>query len=692
MTDGEGGSGMRLALRRRWLWLAAVPVLLATGLLALDRAYPPDLSRLSDLSITVDDREGAPLRVFLNGADAWRMPAGVERVPPQYLNLLLAYEDRRFRDHPGVDPLAILRASAQNLGRGRVVSGASTLTMQAARLLEPHRRSFGAKAVEALRAMQLEWRFSKDEILGIYLTLAPFGGNLEGVRAASLAYFGKRPDELTLPEAALLVALPRSPTRLRPDRSGPELKVARDVVLDRAVAAGALSASDAEEAKAEPVPDHRLFMPGAAPHLAERIARRREGGADRRSTIDGPLQAALEGLARKASTDLDERAGVAMIVADHRSREVLAYVGAPDVLNARRLGAIDMVTARRSPGSALKPFIYGLGFDEGVIHPDTLISDVSTRFGDYAPQNFDRDFAGDLTVREALQRSLNVPAVLVLDRIGPIRFVEALKRVGVRFDLPVGTTAPGLPVALGGGAVSLWDMAALYAGLAHEGRVAPLRITPGEPPGKESSILTAEASRQVLRILEGVPPPPGIVRAPEVRQGAPIAVKTGTSYGFRDAWAFGVSGRYVAGVWVGRPDGTPSPDRYGRNTAAPLVYAIFDRLPADPARPTATADAGPAPLQQRIVAGNGRAEVRAPPVHLVFPTDAAVIDAPEEGGALTLEASGGRRPLSWLIDGRRVAVDTVRRTLDWTPSGPGTVRITVVDADGKADSAVIEVR
>jgi penicillin-binding protein 1C len=683
--------GRWMRRRRRALTvLAAALVLPVGGLFALDRLFPPDLSRLTDVSVTVADREGRPLRVFLNGADAWRMPAVVSGVPASYLDLLLAFEDKRFFSHPGVDPAAVLRAAAQNLGRGRVVSGASTLTMQAARLLEPHPRSFAGKAVEALRAVQLEWRYDKTAILGIYLTLAPFGGNLEGVRAAALAYFGKSTEQLTLPEAALLVALPRSPTGLRPDRLAARAKAARDAVLDRAVEAGVIDRVAAEEAKGEPVPEKRLAMPSTAPHLAERIAAG-PGPADRRSTIDGALQRAMEDLARREVAGLDDRAGLALLVADHRTREVLAYVGAPDAADTRRFGPIDMVTARRSPGSALKPFIYAMGFDDGLIHPDTLVSDVSTRFGDYAPQNFDRDFAGDLTIREALQRSLNVPAVLVLDRVGPVRFVEALRRAGTRFDLPAGTEAPGLPVALGGGAVSLWDMAALYAGLAREGRVTPLRLTADTPSAPEVPFTSPEAARQVLRILEGAAPPPGIVRAPEVRQSAPIAVKTGTSFGFRDAWAFGVSARYVVGVWVGRPDGTPSPDRYGRNTAAPLVYAAFDRLPADPVRPSAVADDGPAPLQRRITAGDA-GDRAANPVRLVFPHNAAVIEAPEDGESLTLEATGGRRPLSWLVDGRRVAVDRVRRTLAWTPGGLGTVRITVVDADGKADTATVEIR
>lgn len=677
--------------RIRGIAAACLLAALSGGMLALDRLFPPDLSRLADLSVTVSDRTGRPLRVFLNKADAWRMKVDAGDVPPVYRDLLLTFEDKRFYEHAGVDPLAVFRAISQNLSRGRVVSGASTLTMQVSRLLEPRPRTLRAKAIESLRALQLERRFSKDEILGMYLTLAPFGGNLEGVRAASLAYFGKRPAQMTLPEAALLVALPRSPTRLRPDRATARAKEARDAVLDRAVGAGMLDPERAAEAKAEPMPDTRRPLPAFAPHFAERV-RLASDGFEKRTTIDGDLQRALEGLARREASNLDEHGGLAILVADHRSREVLAYVGAPDPHDSRRFGPIDMAAASRSPGSALKPFIYGLGFDDGIIHPETLISDVSTRFGDYAPQNFDHDFSGDLTIREALQRSLNVPAVLVLDKVGPLRFIEALRKSGVRFELPPGAT-PGLPVALGGGAVSLWDMTTLYAGLGHEGRVAPLRTLLAEPPGSETRFISPESARAVLRILEGAALPPGLVRAPEVRQAAPIAMKTGTSFGFRDAWAVGVSGRFAVGVWTGRPDGTPSPDHSGRNTAAPIVYAVFDRLPADPVRsPTSFADDPPAPLQQRISAGDPRAGATPERLHLVFPVNAMVLDAPEGGDTLTFEAAGGRRPLSWLIDGRRLAVSSVHRTLDWRPEGPGTVRITVMDADGQSDSATVEVR
>ncbi len=682
-----------LLLRRGVIALLA----LVTLVFALDRLFPPDLSRLNDLSVTVTDSKGTPLRAFTNAEGAWRFPAAPDAVAPRFTDLLLAYEDRRFFAHPGIDPLAVLRAAAQNLAAGRVVSGASTLTMQVARLLEPRPRTLGSKLIEAARAVQLEMRFSKRDILGMYLTLAPYGGNVEGIRAASLTLFGKGPAELGAAEAALLVALPQSPTRLRPDRAAERARAARDKVLDRAVEEGALLPRLAAEAKAEPVPDRRLPMPFLAPHLTEHLKARYPGHPVVPTTIDARLQAALESLARRTLPDLHERAGLAVLVVENRSRTVLAYLGSPDYFDERREGQVDMVRAVRSPGSALKPFIYGLGFDDGLIHPATQVADVSTRFGDYAPRNFDRGFTGELTVREALQRSLNVPAVLVLDKVGPVRFSDALRRAGARLVFPPGAALPGLPVALGGASVSLWDMTALYTALARDGQAAPLRVTreveDGAPtPG--GPLLSPASARQVLDILEGAPPPPGAVQAAEVRRTGPMALKTGTSYGFRDAWALGVTGRFTVGVWVGRPDGTPSPDRFGRNTAAPLLLRVYDLLPEEPSLGPRTAEAAPE-LLRRVASGALAGAPGAERLRLVFPLDAMVVEVGAASGApapLTLSASGGRRPLSWLVDGRRVAMSPVRRDAVWQPEGPGFVHITVVDAEGRSDSAAIEVR
>ncbi|CAK0762570.1 peptidoglycan glycosyltransferase PbpC [Gammaproteobacteria bacterium] len=680
---------------RRWAVIAFLLCVLIVGGMVLDTLLPLRLDRLHDLSPLITDRNGRALRAFLNGADAWRMAVDPSEVSPNFFTLLLAYEDRRFFQHFGIDPVAALRAAGQNLAAGRVVSGASTLTMQVARLLEPRARTFHAKLIETLRALQLEVHFSKHEILAMYLLLAPYGGNVEGIRAATLTLLGKGPAELTPGEAALLVALPRAPSHLRPDRWTERARMARDKVLNRAVAMGTLDPRIAMEAKQETVPNRRLPMPREAAHLAEIIKRRHPDQTYLHTTVDGELQRTLEGLARRETATLHERASLALLVVDNRTREVLAYLGGPNYLDERREGYVDMVQTTRSPGSALKPFIYGLGLDDGIIHPLTRLADVSTRFGDYAPRNFDRIFTGELTVREALQRSLNIPAVLVLDKIGPVRFAQALKRVGVRLVLPRGSRFPGLPVALGGASVSLWDMTSLYVGLSRDGLVAPLHSEPGQDERPPERLLAPASARQILHILEGSPPPPGIVRATEVRHRAAVALKTGTSYGFRDAWAFGVSSNYTVGIWVGRPDGTPSPDRYGRNTAAPLLYHVFDLLPEDLKTANRHESETPLPELLRWLSVGDAIPHTADPPRLIFPSTDMVLEVMEQDGTtmpLILTAFGGRRPLSWLVDGRLVAVSHIHRDASWTPEGSGFTRVTVIDADGRSDAVTVEIR
>lgn len=695
----------------RWAGGLFLAVAILTGglgaVLLLDHLFPPSLARLTDLSVTVVDRSGAPLKVFTSGSGTWRLPTTAEATAPAYLSLLLAYEDRRFYQHGGVDGRAVFRAIAQNLMAGRVVSGASTLTMQVARLLEPHRRWLPGKLLEMIRALQLEARYDKRTILDMYLTLAPFGGPVEGVSAAAWAWFGTSPRVLTLAEAALLVALPQAPGRLRPDRLPQAAAMARAKVLARGVAAGVIGPAAATEAAVEPVPTRMRPFPDFAPHLAEALRASHPGAVVVTSSLDGGFQRQLEAVVARELPDLVEHGGLAILVVDSHDRRVIGHIGAPDHHDDSRNGWIDMTRAARSPGSALKPFIYGLGFDDRVIHPGTVIADVSTRFGDYAPANFDRSFHGELTIREALQQSLNVPAVLVLDRIGPARFAERLRAAGVTLHFPRGFLEPGLPLALGGVSISLWDLTTLYVGLARGGGVAPLVVEATGPDGAGKAapmaLMSPEAASQVRHILEGTPPPPGLVPLGEISRRPPIALKTGTSYGFRDAWAFGVGPRHTVGVWVGRPDGTPSPDRYGRNTAAPLLYRVFDLLDEGngvSAGPGPDRAGAPPALLRRIEAGDPehRPLTLADPerLRLVFPTPGIVLDRDEDadGGSapLTLSAAGGRRPLTWLINGRRLAISETRRDVQWQPDGPGFARVTVIDADGRNASADFEVR
>ncbi|TQF79630.1 penicillin-binding protein 1C [Elioraea sp. Yellowstone] len=655
-------------MRRAALALA----LLVAGIAGLDRLFPPNLSRAEAVSAEVTDRDGATLAVFPAPGGVWRLRTTVADVPPAFVAMLLAREDARFRWHPGADPLALARAAAQAARHGRIVSGGSTITMQVARLLEPRPRTVLAKVVEIARACQLEVRYSKDEILGLWLTLAPFGGNLEGVRAAALALFGRPPAGLDPAELALLVALPQRPSALRPDRFPERAAAARDRVLDIAEAAGALSPRAAADARAAPVEAARHAMPRLAWHLAVREA----GGGRVATTLEAPLQAALERLGAEIAATLDERANLAVVVLRNADRTIAAHLGA--LPGETRGGALDLAHAVRSPGSSFKPFLYALAFDAGAVRPETRIADLPRRFDGYAPENFDRGFVGDVTAAEALRLSLNLPAVAVADAFGPLAFVAALGRAGAPPRFPPAQSGPGLPVALGGFGTTLMEATALAAALADDGSVAAPVWRAGKTAARQPFV-SREAAGAVRAILAGSTPPPGM---PPQLHPPRIAWKTGTSWGHRDAWALGVSATHTVGVWVGRPDGTPLPGQTGRATATPLMLRVFALLP-DPGPLPDAPPLPPAPALARL------GPASADRLRLIFPPDGAALAA---GAAVTLRAAGGQRPLTWLVDGAPIASVRHRRDTAWQPPGPGFYRITVVDAEGAAAVAELRVR
>jgi len=698
---------------RRCAFGAAAGIgIFAAGFAVLDRVYPLDLSKAGEVSTVVADREGRMLRAFTTASGAWRLAAKPGEVSPLYLRMLLAYEDRRFRHHPGVDPVAVARAALQWAVNGRIVSGGSTISMQVARLLEPAPRSLGTKVKQAFRAVQLELALSKDEILALYLARAPYGGNLEGVRAASLAWFGKEPRHLTVGEAALLIALPQSPAATRPDRSSARAKAARDKILIVLEAQGVISPAMAAEARAEPIPRERRALPTLAPHAAALLRERQPGAAHIASSIDARIQEAVEALAKAELAGLAAEANIAILVADHATGAVRAYVGSADFFAARRQGQVDMVRAVRSPGSTLKPFIYGLGFDLGLVHPETVITDGPTRFGDYRPENFQRHYMGEVTVRTALQQSLNVPAVAVLEGIGPERFAGILRAAGVGLHFENLAEKPGLPVALGGVGMTLSDLVTLYSALGNGGVARTLRLDAAATPDEGRRIMSAASAWHIARILEAAPPPADAVPRGFLNRGLDIAYKTGTSYGFRDAWAVGYDGRYTVGVWVGRADGTPSPDRYGRATALPILFKVFDLLPesrngeagrAMPVRPkealVTSTDRLPATLRRygarsEQAALPGRA-ARGPRLAISFPPAGATVALEKKGEEppqLFLHAEGGAGPLRWLVNGRPLEARASTRQALWPVDGEGFVRVTVIDAEGNSASVQARVK
>jgi penicillin-binding protein 1C len=676
----------------------------------LDHVFPPDLSRLSHLSTLVVAEDGTVLRAFAASDGAWRYPVDAATVDPKFRRFLTGYEDQRFGHHPGVDPLAVLRAVGQAIVTGHVVSGASTLTMQTARLLEPRPRTISAKVIEMARAIQLQWHMGSEQILATYMTLAPYGGNLEGIRAASLAYFSKEPRHLSDAEAALLVALPQSPEHQRPDRAQAEATAGRNKVLQRLLAAGVIDRSSYQAALTEVVPIQRQPAPIDAPHLAQRLLMTAHDDVIN-TTIDADLQRRLQVLVARHQRQLEPSAAIALLVVENDSRAVRAYIGSSDFFADQRFGQNDMVTAIRSPGSTLKPFIYGMAFDDLIVHPETVMQDVAQRFGDYSPQNFDNLFRGDITAREALQTSRNLPAVALLDRLGPGRFKQRLQDVGVDLKLPAKATEPGLPIALGGVGITLADLVTLYAGIADQGRVLPLRIDADLPlqgidnAGGEAGarLFTPAAAYYLTRILDDTPPPPNWLAGSNRRNASEIAYKTGTSFGFRDAWAIGFNARYTIGIWVGRPDGTFSPDRMGRDTAAPILFEAFDQmpiaanaLPAIPPPGVIISDTRglPANLQrfQRRGSSVDIAADTANDLKLQYPIDGTTIELGQNNDRLeklTLRASGGNMPLRWLVNGQPVATLPYRRQTEWQPDGRGAARVTVIDNQGRSATAAI---
>ncbi len=689
---------------RRWRKLAigtaAGIVVAGAGLFALgaaDRAFPPPLEQAVSVSPEVLDADGQLLRAFATPEGRWRLKTAVSDVDPLFVRMLVAYEDQRFYEHAGIDVWAFGRAALQFVSNGRIVSGASTLSMQVARLIEPREsRSLSAKLLQIARAVQIERRLSKEQILDLYLTHAPYGGNLEGVRAASLAYFGKEPKRLTVAEAALLVALPQLPEKRRPDRNLKAAEAARKRVLDRIAVAAVVGDGEAERAEGIAIPARRLQLPALAAHVAEAALRRDPKAVEHRTTLKKQVQTGLESVARAATMKLGPKLSLAMVMADAGTGEIVGEVGSADYFDASRSGWIDMTRISRSPGSTLKPFIYGLAFEQGLVSQETIIEDRPADFFGYRPRNFDMSYQGDVTVREALQLSLNVPAVKLLDAVGPSRLMVRFRRAEVRPTLPP-NEAPGLAIGLGGVGITLKDLVQLYTALANRGQ--PVRIGDGvtSEPGKIDGepLLEPVAVWNVADILSGVIPPAG---APQ--RG--VAYKTGTSYGYRDAWSVGYDGRYVLGVWVGRPDNSAVPGLTGYGTAAPILFEALAKsgiattpLPRAPAGAVRIAQAD-LPFSQRRFAVNANgllaASGREPSPQIVYPPEGAHVDLGAKAGDLTplmLKLQGGRAPFRWLANGKPLPDLSRRRTQSWMPDGGGYSKLTVIDSMGRAASVGI---
>ncbi|MDH4319484.1 MAG: penicillin-binding protein 1C, partial [Desulfobulbaceae bacterium] len=509
-----------------------------------DHLFPLPIFNQDDYAAMIVAEDSTPLRAYAGQNGVWRYPLKSSEVSPLYLQALLNYEDRYYYYHFGVNPAAILRGLIQNIRAGHVVSGGSTLTMQVARIIDPRGHGYRAKLQQVFRALQLEYHCSKEEILTLYLNHAPYGGTVEGIGAASLTYFGKPPFELSHAEAALLAVLPQRPSALRPDRYPGRAERARDKVLDRMATFGIWSPAAVYQAKKEEVVAVHHVQPMLAPLLANRLRSETVAGTSLVTTINAQLQANLADCVANYAASVDDKVSAAVMVVENETMAVRAYVGSADFFSRERQGQVDMIRSVRSPGSTLKPFLYGMALDRGLIHSGSLLIDAPRFYSSYRPNNFGSGFSGPVSAAEALQRSLNLPAIQLIEQLGPASFTAGLAKGGVRLRLPSGG-APNPAIILGGAGTRLEDLVAAYTSLARKGRVGKLRYLRAQLSDPISDkYLLSEGAAWIIRTILAANPRPDRYRTSAVAETNP-AWKTGTSYGFRDAWAMGVTPKYT---------------------------------------------------------------------------------------------------------------------------------------------------
>jgi len=581
---------IKKATATKRFWSTAIIASVLLFFFCLHIAYPLNLPKAQkSFAQVVYAEDGQALRAFADSNGIWRQQADINSVSPLYLQALLSYEDRYFWSHFGINPVSLLRALYLNWRCGCIVSGGSTLSMQVARILHPHSRTLSGKLVQVLRTLQLELSLSKQEILTLYINYAPFGGTVEGVEAASQAYLGKSAKQLSHAEAALLAVLPQSPSKIRPDRYPQRAEKARNKVLKRLASQQVWSDAIIKSAQQEQVYAAKPSRPNYAPLLARKLIQEFPRKKQIHSTIDYDLQLGLEDLLKNFISNQPDKSSAAVLVIDNKTATVKAYIGSADFNDKSRFSNVDMINAIRSPGSTLKPFIYASAIDEGLIHSHSLLNDSPRYYSDYKPENFTGQFSGPVSVQDALQRSLNVPAVQVLEHLGAKHFYNQLASAGIKLTLPK-AAKPNLSIALGGTGISLWQLVQTYSSLSNQGKVlsptyynktltaAHLAANQKNSANTPRYLMSESAAWITYKMLLDNPRPNALLSENIRRTTNDIAWKTGTSYGFRDAWAIGTSAKYTLGVWLGRPDGTPQPGHYGGLTAAPLLFNISDVL------------------------------------------------------------------------------------------------------------------
>jgi len=607
-------------------------------------------------SAAVTDASGCLLMQTVARDDQWRFPVPLSEISPWLIQATIAVEDERFASHPGVDPIAAARAALQNLSSLRIRSGASTLTMQLVRMADPRPRSWWAKAAQTVQALKLDRRLDKDAQLACYFNLAPYGGNICGAEAASRIYFNKHAADLTLAEAALLAGLPQSPSRYRPDRHPDRALARRSVVLGRMLELAMISSHQYEAAQSEPV---RLADPppaNIAPHFADMVAARRAtGGATR---LRRALQLDMNRLAEGHVRSLPNGSDAAIVVIEIATGDVVALVGGTREHDPRT-GRVNGATARRSPGSALKPFIYAAAMDAGMLDPQTLVYDIPIDRDGWTPDNFDRVNLGPLPAAQALRRSRNVPAILISEAVGPPRCAGLLEALGVRISLGR-TEAAGLALATGAVEVSLLDLTNAYAAIGRGGEYVAPRIFDDDPLVARPA-LSQRACDALDEMLSCTLRRPRVADEQEPGETAWFMWKTGTSSGRRDAWAVGHNRHFAAGVWIGRLEGGGHTAQVGARAAEPLLARIF-ALPAirndQPPPPAATWHAArPMPAPPELDA----------PLQILSPTADATFIATGGPAAIPIRANRALETAVWFLDGRMIRLFGERTVLDAEP-------------------------
>jgi len=643
--------------------------------------FPPPTAEAEKSSPVVLDKDGQWLAGFTIDEGTWRIAADLDEIDPRFTERLIAIEDSRFYSHAGVDLPAIARAARSWKRAGKAVSGASTITMQLVRQIEPRPRTLPSKMIEAVRALQYELWYSKDEILEMYLTHTPYGGNVEGLYAASQTYFGKSPKYLTDAEIALLIALPQAPEARRPDRHPDIAKKGRDRILDKLEGGGHISKLMRDEAKEVGLRNTRDPIPEMAWITAYGLAAK---SGPTVTTLDKNLQKQAEHTAHEFAKKLPGAVNTAITIVNNQTLEVRAHIASAD--RNRPGGWIDMTDRPRSPGSTLKPFIYGMAMDDGLAAPGSFVHDVPTRFGSYQPENFNRRYHGDVRIFEALRHSLNVPAVTLLDQIGGQRFENSLKATGVNVSrLGAGGEDAGLAIALGGAGLTVNDVAVLYAGLANDGETAPLKWKPGTKTA-DTRMMSELSAQRISQILRQAPTPDGRVPAWLVKNAPAIAYKTGTSYGFRDAWAAGYTDDWTVVVWVGRPDGAPRPGETGRIAAAPLLFDLISGLPHTETQSHFEKDVAAPEGLQRV----SSQETHGPQI-LFPPQDAEILaetlGASARGFSLTAQSDTGE--VTFYVNGKPVPRVSGRSV--WRPEHSGFYTVLAVDGNGLSAKSRVQV-